>query len=72
MTEEEKSELRLEHEKDEKLYLEAINKSKQGDNSMRGKVVTHYAADWCIKKHFDIYGLIEKGLALEATKGMYK
>lgn len=29
-------------------------------------------ADWCYNRHLDIYGLIEKGLALEATKGMYK
>lgn len=28
--------------------------------------------DWLIAHHFDIYGLIEKGLALEATNGMYK
>jgi len=28
--------------------------------------------DWLNKHHFDYYGLIEKGLALEAPKGMYK
>ena len=72
MTEEEKEELRLEHEKDERLFLECINKSKQGDNSMRGKVITHFASDWCNKNHFDYRGLIEKGLALEALEGMYK
>lgn len=27
--------------------------------------------DWLNKHHFDYRGLIEKGLALEATKGMY-
>ena len=28
--------------------------------------------DWLNKHHFDYRGLIEKGLALEAPKGMYK
>lgn len=72
MTKEEKEELRLEHEKDERLFLECINKSKQGDNSMRGKVITHFASDWCNKNHFDYRGLIPMGLALEAPEGMYK
>lgn len=30
------------------------------------------AQDWLISHHFDYRGLIEKGLALEATEGMYK
>ena len=29
------------------------------------------AIDWLLKNHFDIYGLIGKGIALEATKGIY-
>ena len=37
----------------------------------------HYAfmediLSWLREKHFDYHGLIEKGLALEAPKGMYK
>ena len=28
--------------------------------------------DWLNKHHFDYHGLIEKGLVLEAPKGMYK
>ena len=28
--------------------------------------------DWLLKHHFDYRGLIEKGLALEAPKGMYE
>ena len=28
--------------------------------------------DWLLEHHFDFRGLIEKGLALEATKGMYE
>lgn len=35
--------------------------------------IPNYAAiDWLNKKMFDYRGLIEKGLALEAPKGMYK
>lgn len=71
MTEEEKEELRQEHLKDEKLYAECITRSEQGDNSMRGKVIPHFAADWCNEHHFDFRGLIEKNLALEAPEGMY-
>ena len=72
MTEEEKEELKQEHVKDEKLYAECLTKAANGDNSMRGKVIPHFAADWCNKNHFDYHGLIEKGLALEAPDGMYK
>ena len=72
MTEEEKDELRQEHIKDEKLFAECITKAANGDSSMRGKVVPHFAVDWCNKNHFDYRGLIEKGLALVAPEGMYK
>ena len=71
MTEEEKEELKHEHVKDEKLYAECLTKAADGDNSMRGKVIPHFAADWCNKNHFDYRGLIPMGLALEALKGMY-
>ena len=33
---------------------------------------TYETFDWLNKHHFDYRGLIEKGLALEAPKGMYK
>ncbi len=72
MTEEEKKELRQEHVKDEKLYAECLTKAANGDDSMRGKVIPHFAADWCNKNHFDYRGLIPMGLALEAPKDMYK
>lgn len=72
MTEEEKEELKQEHIKDEKLYAECLTKAANGDNSMHGKVIPHFAADWCNKNHFDYRGLIEKGLALETPKDMYK
>ena len=67
MTKEEKEELKQEHIKDEKLYVECLTRASKGDSSMRGKVIIHYAMDWCNKNHFDYRGLIEKGLAVDAT-----
>ena len=67
MTEEQKEELKQEHIKDEKLYAECLTRAAKGDKSMRGKVIIHYAMDWCNKNHFDYRGLIEKGLAIDAT-----
>lgn len=72
MTKEEKGELKLEQEKDEELFIQVINKSQNGDNSLLGTVIPHYAEDWANKNHFDYRGLIEKGLALEAPESMYK
>lgn len=72
MTEDEKEELRQEHIKDEKLFTECLTKAANGDSSMRGKVVPHFAADWCNKNHFDYRGLIPMELALEAPEDMYK
>lgn len=34
-------------------------------------ICNRYAIDWILEHHFDYRGLIEKGLALEAPKGMY-
>ena len=67
MTDEEKEELKQEHSKDEKLYAECLTRAAKGDRTMRGKVIIHYAMDWCNKNHFDYRGLIEKGLAIDAT-----
>lgn len=72
MTEEEKMQLKEEHSKDTRLFAEALTKAAAGDTSMRGKVIPHFAADWCNKNHFDYRGLIPMGLALEAPKDMYK
>ena len=67
MTEEQKAELKQEHIKDQKLYVECLTRAAKGDKSMRGKVIIHYAMDWCNKNHFDYRGLIKKGLVLDAT-----
>ena len=72
MTEEEKEELKQEHVKDTRLLADALTKTAEGDTSMRGKVILHFAVDWCNKNHFDYRGLIPMGLALEAPEGMYK
>ena len=68
MTDAEQEELEQEHSKDEMLYIECLERAAKGDNSMRGKVITHYAMDWCNKNHFDYRGLIEKELAIDATR----
>ena len=72
MTEEEKEDLKKEHLKDEKLYAECLTNAANGDSSMRGKVIPHFAADWCNRYGFDYRGLIPMGLALESPEGMYK
>jgi hypothetical protein len=71
MTDEEKGELKLEQEKDEELFIQVINKSQNGDDSLLGTVIPHCAEDWANKNHFDYRGLIPMGLALEAPEGMY-
>ena len=72
MTEEEKRELAEEQKKDEELFLYIIHKSQEGDDSLLGTAIPHYAEDWANKNHFDYRGLIQMGLALEAPEGMYK
>ena len=72
MTEEEKEELMEEHKKDEKTFMEVIERVANGDERAKGTAIPHFATDWCNEHHFDYRGLIEKGLALEAPKDMYK
>jgi hypothetical protein len=72
MTEEEKRELAEEQKKDEELFLYIIHKSQEGDDSLLGTAIPHYAEDWANKNHFDYRGLIPMGLALEAPEDMYK
>ena len=47
----------------------------RGPMSLLDAIITHHKMvklfDWLNKKMFDYRGLIEKGLALEAPKGMY-
>ena len=65
MTEEQKEELRLEHEKDLKTMAICMKKCSEGDTSLRGKNILYHSVDWCNENHFDYRGLIEKGLAID-------
>lgn len=71
ITEKEKEELKEEHKKDERIYIEVLERVANGNEHARRTAVPHFAADWCNKNHFDYRGLIPMGLALEAPKGMY-
>ena len=72
MTEEQKEELRLEHEKDVKIMANCLKKCSEGDTSLRGKNILYHAVDWCNKNHFDYRGLIPMDLAKDATNlGIY-
>lgn len=72
MTEEQKKELRSEHDKDIKIMSICMKKCSEGDNSLIGKNILYNAVDWCNKNHFDYRGLIEMGLAIDATdKNVY-
>lgn len=64
MTEDEKDKLLHEHIKDEQLYVDCIKNHPE----MRGKIIPHFAADWCDKKMFDFRGLIPKGIALSTDE----
>lgn len=66
MTEEEKFELKQEHVKDQQLFAEVI--VVLNNTEMRGKVIPHFAADWCDKNMFDYRGLIPAGLALSTEE----
>ena len=67
MTKEQLAELRMEHEKDLKNMAICMKKCSEGDNSLRGKNISYNGVDWCNRNHFDYHGLIEKGLAIDAT-----
>lgn len=58
------------------INVRCMNKNK-GDTwifqvNTRTPLETYYGIDWLNEHHFDYRGLIEKGLALEASKDMYK
>ncbi len=60
MTEEEK-------EDQSKIVMQSMSCSLDNSES-----ATTMLNDWLLSKHFDVRGLISKGLALEAPEGMYK
>ena len=60
MTEEEK-------EEQSKIVMQSMSCSLGNSES-----ATTMLNDWLLSKHFDVRGIISKGLALEAPKDMYK
>lgn len=58
-------------EKEKNDYLNTFKKSIIGTDEEDGRVWTVDSIDYLNAHHFDYRGLIEKGLAIEAPKGMY-
>ena len=58
-----------EEEKEEQSKIVMLSMSCSLGNS---ESATTMLNDWLLSKHFDVRGLISKGLALEAPEGMYK
>lgn len=57
---------------DIKPYLRPMSSMTEEENSELGELITIYdIVDWMLAHHFDVRNLIDKGLALEATEGMY-
>lgn len=68
----EKESLRAELSKDTALYAAVVRRIADGDETASGTAILHFAEDWCNANHIDYRGMIEKGLAIEAPKDMYK
>ena len=77
MTQEEIDEYDAELDKDMDIVINgSLDKDRHitsdGKHNFSKNFVTHFGNDWLNAHHFDYRGLIEKGLALEAPKDMYK
>jgi len=57
-------------EKEKKEWYDVIWKS-QECSIENSETSTTYVSDWLLEHHFDVHGLIKRGLALEAPKEMY-
>jgi hypothetical protein len=58
-------------EEEEKEYAEIVVKS-QDCSLENNESATTIVNDWYLSKGFDVSGLIPRGLAIEASEGMYK
>ena len=58
-------------EEEEKEFWKVVDNYGSDSNAFDGFELGD-VVDWLNKHHFDFRGLIKKGLALEATEGMYK
>lgn len=65
MTEKQKFEINLLSKEECDIIEYIVNNP--NPNNVGFPVITYYMVDWCNKNHFDYRGLIEKGLALDAT-----
>lgn len=58
-------------EEEKKEWHDVIWKS-QECSIENSETSTTYVNDWLLKHHFDVHGLIKRGLALEADKEIYE
>ena len=71
MTDEQEKELYKVYSDEASLITEYL-KSDISSNVHNHRFNHHLSLDWYLKNHFDINGLIEKGLAIDATdKNIY-
>ena len=68
MDEKQLEELGIERDKDLFLLAQGLKRIGEGDKSIRGRIITYNAVNWCNKHHFDYRGLIPMGLANDATR----
>ena len=71
MTDVEKDEITRIREKDYQNVREWCRNTPVEEDGNICPVISYAEIDFCNKKHFDYRGLIEKGLALEASEEMY-
>ena len=67
MTEEQKEELKHEISKQTDILIERMKNNDCGIDCGKYHFHSLLELEWCLKNHFDIYGLIPKGLANDAT-----
>lgn len=67
MTEEQKEEYNQSRLKDLRMLNSVLMERISDENNFDRLVVAHNEIDWLNKNHFDYRGLIEKGLAIDAS-----
>lgn len=72
MTENQKEELKQEIDKQTEILIERMKNDDCGIDEGKYHFHSLLELEWCLKNHFDIYGLIPMGLAIDATdKNIY-
>ena len=67
MTEKQKEELKYEISKQTEILIERMKNDDCGIDCGKYHFHSIFELKWLLKNHFDIYGLIPKGLAIDAT-----